>query len=289
MHLPESDGGATNPTRTAILLIHSGAPISEFLSKTLEINFALSEIVLPTRFDESEIINGESELRRLRDNGYEVFLFGIHDGALIALRLAQLYGDEIAGLILHSFEWNGPRKFLKRVQSELYLIDQPLMMINSADFSDEISTPTIREVTMLNDEIESAVAEQVHGFMNEVRSGNWRTDERDLIDAEFDSIVAGLNLDQSAPTNYLDSLDRKIDEDGFQQPNPDLVRTSDPIKRNALIAMVVGPIYALLVTIIGFNPFGIEPWPGVLMAVGGVATFLYRWQGPHHDDDGAIL
>lgn len=289
MHLPESDGGATSPTRTAILLIHSGAQISEFLSKTLEINFALSEIVLPSRFDESEILNCENELRRLRDGGLEVFLFGVNDGALVALQLAQLYGDEISGLIIHSFKWHGPRKLLKKIQSDLYLIDQPLMTINSEDFSDEISAPTIREVTMLNDSIDLALAEQVHAFMNEVRAGIWADDERDLIDAEFDSIVAGLSLDQSTPTNYLDSLDRQLDEEGFQQPNPALVRTSDPVKRNALIAMVIGPIYALAVTVTGFNPFGIEPWPGILMAVGGVATFLYRWQGPSHDDDGAIL
>lgn len=32
-------------------------------------------------------------------------------------------------------------------------------------------------------------------------------DEMDLINAEFESMVADLNLDQSAPTTYLDELD----------------------------------------------------------------------------------
>lgn len=32
-------------------------------------------------------------------------------------------------------------------------------------------------------------------------------DERDLINAEFESIVSGLNLDQSSPRTYLDDLD----------------------------------------------------------------------------------
>jgi hypothetical protein len=32
-------------------------------------------------------------------------------------------------------------------------------------------------------------------------------DEMDLINAEFESMVADLNLDQAAPTTYLDNLD----------------------------------------------------------------------------------
>ena len=41
-------------------------------------------------------------------------------------------------------------------------------------------------------------------------------DEEELIRSEFESIVSGLNLDQSAPTTYLDDLDR-IDNEGFVQ------------------------------------------------------------------------
>ena len=44
-------------------------------------------------------------------------------------------------------------------------------------------------------------------------------DEEDLIRSEFDSIVAGLSLDESAPTTYLDELDA-IDTESFAQPNP---------------------------------------------------------------------
>ena len=44
-------------------------------------------------------------------------------------------------------------------------------------------------------------------------------DEEELIRSEFDSIVSGLSLDESAPTTYLDDLDR-IDEASFVQPNP---------------------------------------------------------------------
>lgn len=44
-------------------------------------------------------------------------------------------------------------------------------------------------------------------------------DEEELIRSEFESIVSGLNLDQSTPTTYLDDLDR-IDNEGFAQPDP---------------------------------------------------------------------
>ena len=44
-------------------------------------------------------------------------------------------------------------------------------------------------------------------------------DEEELIRSEFESIVSGLSLDESAPTTYLDELER-IDDQGFVQPNP---------------------------------------------------------------------
>lgn len=44
-------------------------------------------------------------------------------------------------------------------------------------------------------------------------------DEEELIRSEFESIVSGLSLDESAPSTYLDELER-IDREGFIQPNP---------------------------------------------------------------------
>lgn len=38
------------------------------------------------------------------------------------------------------------------------------------------------------------------------RDGEDEGDERDLINAEFESMVADLNLDQSSPRTYLDDL-----------------------------------------------------------------------------------
>ena len=43
-------------------------------------------------------------------------------------------------------------------------------------------------------------------------------DEEDLVKAEFESIVEGLSLDESAPTTYLDELDRFEDENKFTPP-----------------------------------------------------------------------
>ncbi|CAB5239057.1 unannotated protein [freshwater metagenome] len=48
-------------------------------------------------------------------------------------------------------------------------------------------------------------------------------DEKDLINAEFESMVAGLSLDESSPTTYLDELDaraREIDHNHFEEPHP---------------------------------------------------------------------
>jgi hypothetical protein len=47
-------------------------------------------------------------------------------------------------------------------------------------------------------------------------------DEMDLINSEFESMVAGLSLDQSTPNTYLDDLEKSeaLDENHFQEPNP---------------------------------------------------------------------
>ena len=46
-------------------------------------------------------------------------------------------------------------------------------------------------------------------------------DEMDLINSEFESMVAGLSLDQSTPNTYLDDLENAstFDEKHFQEPN----------------------------------------------------------------------
>ncbi len=55
--------------------------------------------------------------------------------------------------------------------------------------------------------------------MSDEKKGPEGFDEEELIRSEFESIVSGLNLDQSSPSTYLDDLDR-IDREGFVPPNP---------------------------------------------------------------------
>ena len=60
--------------------------------------------------------------------------------------------------------------------------------------------------------------------MSEKRPENGDPDdatERELIDLEFQSMVEGLSLDQSAPTSYLDELDKIQDSNRFHAPITD--------------------------------------------------------------------
>jgi hypothetical protein len=42
----------------------------------------------------------------------------------------------------------------------------------------------------------------------------------ELINAEFESMVEGLSLDESSPTTYLDELDAFVDSNKFTPPIP---------------------------------------------------------------------
>lgn len=44
--------------------------------------------------------------------------------------------------------------------------------------------------------------------------------QRELINLEFESMVEGLSLDESAPTSYLDELDRFDKANSFIPPTP---------------------------------------------------------------------
>ena len=55
--------------------------------------------------------------------------------------------------------------------------------------------------------------------------------ERELIDLEFQSMVEGLSLDESAPTSYLDELDNFEDHNRFRAPTPPKVGLRKSLKR----------------------------------------------------------
>jgi len=115
-------------------------------------------------------------------------------------------------------------------------------------------------------------------------------DDSELVNAEFDSIVSTLSLDQSSPTTYLDQLDALEDSERFVAPNPELPRIKERANRFAVIALIGGPIWIILAAALSFDPFGVEPWPGLLATSGGLATLLYRWNLTREEgEDGAHI
>jgi hypothetical protein len=117
-----------------------------------------------------------------------------------------------------------------------------------------------------------------------------KDDDSELVNAEFDSIVSTLSLDQSSPTTYLDQLAAIDDSDRFVAPDPDLPRIKERANKFAVMALIVGPIWIIASAVIGFDPFGVEPWPGLLATTGGLATLLYRWNLTREEgEDGAHI
>ena len=115
-------------------------------------------------------------------------------------------------------------------------------------------------------------------------------DDVELVNAEFDSIVSTLSLDESTQSSYLDQLAAIDESEKFIQPDPILPKIKERANRIAVISLIVGPIWTIAATIFGFDPFGIEPWPGLLATTGGLATLLYRWNLTREEgDDGAHL
>lgn len=55
--------------------------------------------------------------------------------------------------------------------------------------------------------------------------------ERELIDLEFQSMVEGLSLDESAPTSYLDELEKFEDHNRFHEPIPPKVGLRKSLRR----------------------------------------------------------
>jgi len=115
-------------------------------------------------------------------------------------------------------------------------------------------------------------------------------DDSESVNAEFDSIVSTLSLDQSSPSSYLDQLDTIEYSERFVVPNPELPRIKERANRIAVMALITGPIWIIAAAVIGFDPFGIEPWPGLLATTGGLATLLNRWNLTREEgEDGAHI
>ena len=137
------------------------------------------------------------------------------------------------------------------------------------------------KVPLLINEYE-IVGKNIHDLRND--------DDSELVNAEFDSIVSTLSLDQSTPSTYLDQLAAIDDSERFVAPDPDLPRIKERANKIAVMALIVGPIWIVASAVLGFDPFGVEPWPGLLATTGGLATLLYRWNLTREEgEDGAHI
>lgn len=296
----------------------------------------------------------ESAFLALAANCDRVFVAGFSVGGALALKLAQVRGSEIEGLLLLNPSIFDDRKFFKllpflkkvlpsikggasdvakpgapihgygriplkaldslrhlwsRVEHDLYLVDLPILIgysINDHVVSpncshtviDNVSSPSIREIIFersfhnvsLDYEVEDLIAESVE-YIQDVLTGEFESanesDENQLIDAEFESIVSQLSLDESSPTTYLDELDR-MDDEHFIHPDPKLPEV-DQSARIALACLIGGPAYLLLEYTTGFTFFGTGPWPGILLFIGGVVASIIRLARNDDEDfdDGA--
>lgn len=203
---------------------------------------------------------------------------------------------------LHSLQ-----KLWREVQRSLHLVDAPLFIgysindhvvdpKNSEVVIDSVSSIDIREVifeksfhNVALDHDLPVLAEESINFIREVLSGELsRSSEENLIDAEFDSIVAGLNLDQSTPNTYLDELDAFEEVEIYPGDNKELP-TLTPIQRGALTGTILGPIYGLLIGVTDFDPLGLGYWPGLVALAAGVFTFFWQLRPDNEEGDGAAI
>jgi len=196
------------------------------------------------------------------------------------------------------------------VQSQLNEIDLPLMIgysindhvvdpANSETVIDNISSVDIREVifersfhNVALDHDLGLLSEASATFIADVLSGDigGAVTEMDLIDAEFQDIVAGLDRDSltSQEPDYLDHLENIEATEAYQGDNKSLP-TLTKYQRAALIAVIAGPLYAIAVRFFSIDLLGLGTWPGLFALLGGVGLFFWQMRAEPDDDDGIAL
>lgn len=199
---------------------------------------------------------------------------------------------------LHSLQ-----KLWRKVRGELSQIDIPLMVgysiqdhVVDPKFSeiviDNVSSVDIREIIFENSfhnvaldfDLPQLVSES-NLFMRDVLTGAVSTES--LIDDEFNSIVEGLALDESSPSDYLDELEQSgVDVyPGDNKPLPTLTS----VQRGALVGVIGGPIYMLMTALTPIDLLGIGVWPGAIALMAGVITFFWQMKPNQDDEDGIAL
>ena len=279
-----------------------------------------------------------------------VFVAGFSVGGALALRLAQLHGSKIEGLLLcnpalfddrpisrilkiakHFISsthagpsdvhrenvprtsytriplkaWDSIKDLMADVRENLFMVDLPLMVAHSTQdhvihpessefIIDNVYSVDIREIIFENsyhnvslDYDSDSLNEESVEFIHDVLSGEIArgdgADERDLIDAEFDAIVSGLNLDTSTESTLLDEIT------GFREPNPRNVKLQRATKFG-IASILASAAYMLMEGITGSDPLGLGGWAPALLFAGGIASLIYRTARRFDDgDDGAKL
>ncbi len=378
--IPNSAGFELSGGKIGVLVIHGfgGSPVSvrPWAQSFNNSGYSVSVPRLPGHGTNWQDLNStaaadwfaviEKSFTNLKAKSDHVFVAGFSNGGALALRLAQIRGSEIEGLMLlnpiihdrrifmkllpiirlfvpslksgpsdiakpnppiHSYRTTAmhalysARKFWQIVERDLYLIDLPLMIgysindhvvdpENSETIIDNVMSVDIREIIFeksfhnVSLDYDSEILNEESGqFIQDVLTGELargsyeyeEDDERDLIDAEFDSIVSSLSLDESTPTTYLDQLDRSESVESLIERNmyatPNRLPKFKKAQRGAIIALIAGPLYVIGYLVTHFDPFGLGVWPGVLAVVAGAITLFTQMEHREIDDSdsGAIL
>lgn len=203
---------------------------------------------------------------------------------------------------LHSLQ-----KLWRLAQGDLSRIDMPLMIgysindhvvhpRNSELVIENVASIDIREITFersfhnvaLDHDLEKLI-EESKNFIHDVLAGNLvRSDDSQLIDLEFDSIVSGLSLDESSPTTYLDELENFESIERYEGDNRPLPSLSS-IQRGALLGVTLGPAYIVLNRLTSFDPLGVGIWPGLIALLAGIFTFFWQMKPEADEGDGVAL
>ncbi len=80
--------------------------------------------------------------------------------------------------------------------------------------------------------------------------------------------------------------------DHFDPPQPAPLPTGDPVTRAAWVALVSGPLFLIITTILGDGPGGLSGLIAVALFVGGFVTLVARMRDSRDDDgpdDGAVI
>jgi len=366
--IPSANGFTLDGGKIGVLVIHgfTGSPVTikpwaEFLNLQ---GYTVIAPCLPGHGSTWEELNRtnwhdwfskvEHSYLELKSKCDRVFIAGFSMGAALAIRLCQIRGSEIEGLIVlnpsihdrrfilkltpllkylipsikkgstdiakpnppkHSYgrtplkALDSLRDLWRKVERDLYLIDLPLMVAyslndhavdpeNSMQVIDNVFSVDIREVAFENSYHNVALdydAQQLNIeskiFIEDVLSGAVKRgsdfNENDLVDAEFESIVSGLSLDQSSPTTYLDELDRIDQSNRFIPPNPGKIKL-DQMQRTSVVTFLGSGAYLLLYWFTDFEFIGV--WPAVLGFLSSVAIIIWRTARKEDDfEDGASL